>query len=290
MKFISLSFSSVWALFEKCFFAMITCLVFCMGFSNLFPIQTAAAATPAYVRIIHASPFVGSADIFVDGKTLLTSFEFASITDYVPVPPGTHKVQISLVGKGINAAALTQPLTVEEGKVYTVAALGTTANNLTLQAFGDDNSLDPPHAKVRIYQLSPDAGSLNISVGGDHSVTGMTYPTASEYVETNAGSCTFTLLNSHYSLPPLTTNLGTNTITSVFVAGKFNGNPQAQWVYKQSQGVPGLPQTGNDPSPIANSMEPTFSLPLLLIGCALVLALIALRTWRRDNLKRIRTI
>ena len=287
MKFIFLSFSSVWAPLERCFFAIIGCLFLCMGFSNLFPMQAIAAANPAYVRIIHASPFVGTADVFVDGQALLTGFEFASITDYVPVPPGTHKIQISLVGKGINAAVLTQSLPVEEGKVYTIAALGISAGHLSLQAFEDDNRLDPAQAKVRIYQLSPDAGSLDISIGGDRSVTGMTYPSASEYVDTGAGPCTFTLVNSRYSLPPLTATLSTQVITSVFVVGRFNGTPQAQWLYKQSPGVPGLPQTGNDPSPIANNREPVSSPALVLIGFMLVLSLITLRLWRRGNWKRI---
>lgn len=290
MKFIFPLRSSVYALFEKCFVALTSCLLLCMGFSNLVPIQTVAAATPAYVRIIHASPFVGSADVFVDGQVLLTSFEFATITDYVPVPPGTHKVQISLVGKGIDAAALTQNLTVEEGKVYTVAALGASAADLSLHAFADDNRLDSSKARVRVYQLSPDAGSLDVSIGGDESVTGMGYPTASDYVNTDAGPCTFKLINSHSSLPPLTATLSTQVVTSVFVVGKFSGTPQAQLVYKQSQGVPGMPQTGNDPSPIGAGMEPVLSLSLSLIGCAFVLSLVTLYRRRRSHLKRLKAV
>src|SRR6267154_1604990 len=60
----------------------------------------AAAATesPSFVRVIHASPFVGTADVFLDGTKLLSSFAFGAVTDYVPVPPGPHKIQIALVG------------------------------------------------------------------------------------------------------------------------------------------------------------------------------------------------
>jgi hypothetical protein len=243
--------------------------------------QTAAAATPAYVRVIHASPFVGTADVFVDGKLLLSSFEFASITDYVSLPPGSHKIQISLVGKGIDAAALTQNLTVEEGHVYTIAALGTSAGHLSLQAFEDDNRLDLSHARVRVYQLSPDAGSVDISVCEESNVSGMTYPDASEYVDTNTGSCTFTLTNPHSSLSSLTATLDTQLVTSLFLVGLFKGNPQAQLVYKRSQGLPGLPQTGNDPSPLAGEIKPLSPLPFFLIGCLLLVPLIGLRKWRR---------
>src|SRR5712692_5306819 len=56
-------------------------------------VPPAAAGSPSFVRIIHASPFVGTADVFVDGSKLLSSFAFGAVTDYVPVSPGPHKVQ-----------------------------------------------------------------------------------------------------------------------------------------------------------------------------------------------------
>jgi hypothetical protein len=264
-------------------------LFLCIGFSSVFPVQTAVAATTAYVRVIHASPFVGTADVFVDGQVLLTSFEFASITDYVPVPSGTHKIQIALVGKGLNAAVLTQDLTVKEGNVYTVAALGTSADHLSLQAFADDNHLDPAHARVRIYQLSPNAGTVDVSVGGDSKVTGMTYPAASEYMDQDTGPCTFTLTNPHAPLTPLTATLDTQVITSVFLVGMFNQTPQAQLVYKQSQAIPGLPQTGNDPSPLADDVQPLSPLSLFMMG-VLILSLLALRKWWNSSFKLKETI
>src|SRR5712692_9185052 len=38
-----------------------------------------SAATPAYIRVIHASPAVGTADVFVDGNLLLSSFAFGAV-------------------------------------------------------------------------------------------------------------------------------------------------------------------------------------------------------------------
>src|ERR1700674_4325535 len=84
------------------------------GLSAFFGVQEASASSqatsPSFVRIIHASPFVGTADVFVDGSKLLSSFPFGEVTDYATIPPGPHKVQIALVGKGTGAAALTQTL------------------------------------------------------------------------------------------------------------------------------------------------------------------------------------
>ena len=107
----------------------------------LLPVTGAQAATanPAFVRVIHASPFVGTADVFVDGGPFLTSFAFGAVTGYAAVPPGPHKVQIALVGKGVGASALTETLAVQPGGVYTVAAIGTSPTNLALKVFYDNN-------------------------------------------------------------------------------------------------------------------------------------------------------
>src|SRR5216684_1776731 len=85
---------------------------------------SAAAESPSFVRIIHASPFVGTADVFVDGTKLLSSFAFGSVTDYASIPAGPHNVQIALVGQGINASVINQTLAVTPGVAYTVAAIG----------------------------------------------------------------------------------------------------------------------------------------------------------------------
>src|SRR5437868_3862172 len=136
-------------------------------FSGAQSVSASSRATsPSFVRIIHASPFVGTADVFVDGSKLLSSFGFGAVTDYATVPPGPHKVQIALVGKGIGASALTQTLSVSPGSAYTVAAIGTQANNLSLQVFVDNNNLSPGTAKFRAYALSPDAGSVTVASGG----------------------------------------------------------------------------------------------------------------------------
>src|SRR5256884_5452559 len=122
---------------------------------TFFSIQAkpaSAATSPSFVRIIHASPFVGTADVFVDGSKLLSSFAFGAVTDYAAVPPGPHKVQIALVGKGIGASVITQTLSVSPGVAYTVAAIGTQAAGLSLEVFVDDNRQAPGQAKLPVYQ------------------------------------------------------------------------------------------------------------------------------------------
>ncbi|HKV59050.1 MAG TPA: DUF4397 domain-containing protein [Ktedonobacteraceae bacterium] len=211
-----------------------------------------SAATPAYIRVIHASPAVGTADVFVDGNPLLSSFAFGSVTDYVPLPAGPHKVQIALVGKGIGASVITQTLAVQPGTVYTAAAIGSQATGLSIEVFIDNNFLAAGQAKTRIYNLSPDAGSFNVSANGSNILSQIGYKQASDYMTMTAGSYNFALaaLGSNINLP-LAMTLDKNTITSIFAVGMANGTPKIELVPSQVSGVPGVPSTGSDPRPLA---------------------------------------
>src|SRR5437588_12291705 len=95
--------------------------------ATLFGTQArpASAAGSSFVRVVHASPDIGTADVFLDGTKVLSNFAFGTVTDYVSIPPGPHKVQVALIGKGPNASVITQTLAVKSGVAYTVAGLGT---------------------------------------------------------------------------------------------------------------------------------------------------------------------
>ena len=245
----------------------------------LFGIQAkpaSASTSPSFVRIIHASPFVGTADVFVDGSKLLSSFGFGAVTDYAAIPPGPHKVQIALVGKGIGASALTETLSVNPGSAYTVAAIGTQANNLSLQVFVDNNVLAAGTTKFRVYQLSPDAGSVTVAARGQTLVNGISYQNASNYLVIPAGGYTFAV-NSPTNNATLSTSatLGTNMVASLFVVGMFNGTPKSALITAQAAGLPGVPNTGSDPNAVSHTDTAQFLTPwswlpgiacLLLIG------------------------
>lgn len=246
--------------------ALLLCSMCALTGLFLVPGPRALAATPSFVRIIHASPFVATADVFVDGSPFLTSFGFGAVTDYKAVSPGPHKVQIALEGKGIAAAALTQVLPVQPGVVYTVAATGTSASNLALKVFIDSNLATSGNAKVRMYQLSPDGGWMSMQANGKY-MTGASYLQDSDYFTLPAGSTTFNLDSSTMSRSlSLSLTLPANTVTSVFAVGMFNGNPKAELVSAQTTALPGLPQTGSDPSAVASDGQ--LSVPWLLIALA----------------------
>ena len=249
---------------------------------------SAAADSPSFVRIIHASPFVGTANVFVDGSKLLSSFTFGEVTDYASIPPGPHKVQIAVIGQGVNAAALNQTLTVTPGVVYTVAALGATASSLSLEVFEDNNLDTPGMAKLRVYQLSPNAGPISVAAGSNTLLSGIAYQQASNYLSLAVGSYTFnvnaTQVNTSLSLP---TTLKADTVTSIFTVGLFNGSPKLALVPMQVNALPGMPRTGSDPNaPSLKNTQPLVPWLPWLVGSLMLVCIGAVMITRRRAVGR----
>ncbi|HEX7733609.1 MAG TPA: DUF4397 domain-containing protein [Ktedonobacteraceae bacterium] len=236
----------------------------------LLPVISARASTTnqAFVRIIHSSPFVGTADVFVDGNPFLTSFAFGAVTSYAAVPPGPHKVQIALVGKGVGAAALTETLNVQPGGVYTIAAIGTAPTNLNLLVFKDDNKAASGTARLRVYQLAPNGGWMTLH-DGNESLAGVNYQQASSYLTMDTGASSFSMASTakNKSLS-LNATLKANTVTSIFAVGMFNGTPGARLVSAQVAATPGMPDTGSDPAPLPSNGQ--WSTPWLLVALTLM--------------------
>jgi hypothetical protein len=264
---------------------LLACGVFALvALMGLQP-RTASAESPAFVRVVHASPDIGTADVFLDGTKILSNFQFGTVTGYATIPPGPHKVQIALIGKGIGASVITQTLSVNPGIAYTVAAIGSSNADLSLIVFTDNNLLSTGMAKLRVYHLSPGIGSVNVFEGSNMVISGLGYPEASNYLTLTAGSYTFnvTATQSNATLPPVSATLKANMVTSIFAVGVVNGTPAIQFVTAQAQGLPGVPPTGSDPNPgaiIGDSQSLT--LWPWLIGALTLLALGAgIATWQR---------
>lgn len=233
---------------------VLPCIVVFSVISALFlvfsvSLHQAKADSPSYVRVIHASPDIGTATVFVDGNMLLNNFQFGTVTPYASIPAGPHKVQVGLIGTGPGAATITQTIQVQPGVPYTVAALGTAAAGFSLQVFVDNNLVVSGSAKVRVYHLSPGTGTVNVTADGNTVVNSLAYPQASNYLSEPSGawSANVSASDSNTTLP-VSATLGTNTVTSVFAIGLINGTPKIQFVSAQVNGLPGIPGTGSDPT------------------------------------------
>lgn len=264
------------------------CSVAAFSGGQAFAASSHSATSPSFVRIIHASPDVGTADVFVDGSKLLGSFAFGAVTGYASIPPGPHKVQIALVGNGIGASVITQTLNVSPGVAYTVAAIGTKATGLSLEVFVDNNYISSGATKFRAYQLSPDAGSVSVASGNSTLLNGISYRNASKYLSVAAGAYTFRVNSpSNNATLSASTMLKANMVESLFVVGRFNGAPKSALVSSQTQGLPGAPNTGSDPNAVAQTSAAPISSPWTLpLGVAAMLLIVCAVFLRRVGVKR----
>ena len=80
-------------------------------------------------------------------------------------------------------------------------------------------------------------------------MSGIAYQQASNYLSLPVGSYTFDVnANQVNTSLSLSTTLKTNTVTSIFTVGMFNGTPKLALVHMQVNALPGLPGTGSDPN------------------------------------------
>ncbi len=239
---------------------------------------TAQAADDAFVRVAHAAPAAPNVDVYVDGgsKALLSGFAFGTVTDYVPLAAGSHKIQVVPAGQTLDKAVITQNVDVQAGKYYTVAAIGDTSTTPALVAFADDNSVTPNKAKVRVYHLSSDAGAVSVGAGGSTLIDKLAFKDASDYLTVAPGSYTFdvTLLDKNNQKQTLDAMLDGNKVTSVFALGLVGGSGDTafKFVPKVADGMPtGMPNTGFAPASSRSAESPV---GMYLFGSLFALALI----------------
>lgn len=192
---------------------------------------TASAWSKAFVRVVHASPAAGTVDVYVDGSKLLDDFTFGSVTGYVPVAAGSHRIQVAPDGKGSGASIIDVTVSLSGGTYYTAAALGTTSSGFSLKAFVDNNWVSDEKVKVRVYHLSPDAGPVDIAVGGKTVIDELTYQHASRYLTVAPGSYTFNVTAEDYRVTiPIKAQLKEGNVYSVFAVGLVKGSTSLQFV------------------------------------------------------------
>jgi hypothetical protein len=88
----------------------------------------------AHVRFVHASPDAPAVDIAVTGGPILFGgIPFKGVGDYLPVDAGTYNLEARV--SGTETVALSLPgITLEEGTVYTVYAMGLVGGEPALTA------------------------------------------------------------------------------------------------------------------------------------------------------------
>jgi len=106
--------------------------------------NSAPAAGKAHVRFVHASPDAPAVDIAVTGgPVLFANVPFKGTGDYLPVDAGTYDLEARIAGT--NTVALSVPgVMLEDGKVYTIFAMGLAGGEPALTAVPSVDAAYPP--------------------------------------------------------------------------------------------------------------------------------------------------
>jgi Domain of unknown function (DUF4397) len=97
---------------------------------------TAPGAGKSRIRVIHATPSAPSVDVAVKGGDILfPKLAFGTASEYTEVPSSSYDIEVREAGKTV--ALLTKPVTLQEGGVYTVAAVPAANGGPNLRGFID---------------------------------------------------------------------------------------------------------------------------------------------------------
>ncbi|WP_249777670.1 DUF4397 domain-containing protein [Paenalkalicoccus suaedae] len=232
----------------------------------------------AMVRVFHASPDAPAVDVYVNGEAAVEGAAFKDITDYLELPAGDHDVAIFPAGEGGEGdPVIEQTLTVEAGMFYTVAATNT-LENLTLEAFGDDNMVGEGMTKVRVGHVNPGAPAVDVGlVGGDSLFEGAEFFAVTDYLELDPATYDLEIRaagTTDQVLDLSGTALEANMVYSVYAVGADVDSLEVVVVADEAHAMPSdMPQTGMGGA----SAQSNSTLPLLLVLAGGVVAAVIFR-------------
>jgi hypothetical protein len=186
----------------------------------LVPGSTANGPATSNVRLAHAALGVPlSVDVWVDGSPVSTGVSYKTVTPYVPLPAGSHTVEIKL---GM-VTVVSETVLLVGGVDLTIVGMGVMPS-ITTTALLDNNH---PMNKdtVRLVHASPDTGPVDVLVTGtltSTAVSELPYKEASGYIGgLGVGEASFEVRPSGEITPLLTFThtLQSDTIDTFFIMG-----------------------------------------------------------------------
>lgn len=154
-------------------------------------VKASNAAKYGYVRIAHAVPDAPAADVYLGSKKVASGITFKTVTGYLPLPAGTHRITLTPVG--LTRAVLELSVTVKPGQTFTAAAAGT-LRTLRPVLISEEAALPTNKAtRVRVIHLAPDAPAVDVLLVGSEArllAKSVAFGKASPFTPIGAGDYT----------------------------------------------------------------------------------------------------
>jgi nitrogen fixation protein len=193
----------------------------------------------AYVQIAHLAPFAMDPDtavsVEVNGVQVLSNFEFAGSTGYLPLEAGVdHLIEVFPAGSA--TAAISATVNLDQGMEFTALAIGGANGwDLELKLLEDDNAAPAAGtAKVRIGHLAPFAADVADTLAdvrlqdGTVILDDVPYGAITDYLELPAGIYDLKITTPDGSvtlIDPMPVALSAGDIVSVFAVGDAVNQP-----------------------------------------------------------------
>lgn len=148
----------------------------------------------ASVRVIHTSHDAPAVDILIDDSEAVSDLAFGASSGYKSVDEGQRSLKITAANSP-STVLITDSLTFEEGKSYTVFAVGALAN-IDWIVQEDLRTSNSSKAKVRLLHASPDAPPVDVKLGngsGTALFAGASFMDLSNYLEVDEAAYSFAI-------------------------------------------------------------------------------------------------
>jgi hypothetical protein len=173
-------------------------IVFVLGallaLALLAPVSALAQGPLSQIRVMHDSPDAPNVDVFIDGTRAFENVPYSTTTDYQPIAPGKHHIEITATGKSAGDSLANLDVDLSHNKPYTVIALGK-LDSIKAQLLADTGKVPQQgHARVRIIDAAADMDPFDVYPSGS-TIPVLTdqYFGSADYVNIPAGTYSFTL-------------------------------------------------------------------------------------------------
>jgi hypothetical protein len=206
----------------------------------------------AALQVAHLAPFAAdpgtAVDVKVDGATVLTNFEFAGSTGYLPLQADVDHL-VEILPAGTSTVAISATVNLSHTKGYAAIATGG-ANGWDLGLVLLENDTPAPAAgsfKLRLGHLAPFAAAEPDTEAdvrlqdGTPVLEGVTFGQIADYLELAAGTYDLKITTPGGAttlIDPLPVTLSDGGILSAFAIGDGTNQPTA--VFALPAGKPGF--------------------------------------------------
>ena len=211
------------------------------------------ADSGGWVRLAHLSPDTPSVNValtsFTDSRSMLklSDVRYGNVSAYQKVPAGRYVASMTPAGgSATNTPAISQAVTVQDGRAYTVAAVGDNAN---LRGTVLDDDLRTPaagSAKVRLLQAAVSAPQATVTaVGGPVLAQDAAFGSATGYATIESGVWNLQIDPSAGSAAPAQAEVTATpgSVNTIIVLDGPNGTLTAK-VVRDAAAAPKMPSKG----------------------------------------------